>query len=179
MFGSSKRTESTETVDSSQSNKLNSSSAANMSFVPIQTDGEITESEENVNCSVPSNMAQYISNDEDMTNLVKLQSSNGVFEMRKEKWEKTVLEKYLGTFEDVKSSCPDGIELNIWITALAIKILEVSMKDKTELWELVAEKSKKYTLKEMENNEEKYKNLQDKAEQYVTKQITHKVHELV
>lgn len=130
----------------------------------------LSESEDNVEYSVLANKNQNNPNDEDMTNLVKLQTSNGMFEMKKEKWENSVFEKYSGTFENVNSSCPNDTDLHKWITALAIQILELHMKDKKELWKVVAEKSKKYLLMEIENNDGNYKNLIDKAEEYVTKQ---------
>ena len=112
-----------------------------MFCVPIQKEAVLAESEENLKYSVPSNKTQNNSNDEDMTSLVKLQASNGMFAVTKEKWETSVFEKYLGTFDNVTSRCPNSIELNIWVTALAMTILEVHMKEKKELWELVAEKS--------------------------------------
>ena len=107
---------------------------------------------------------------DDMTKLVKLQSFKGKFKIGKDTWEKTVLEKYLGSFAYVNSCCPTGTRLNMWITALAMKILEIHMIEKKELWELVAEKSKKYLMKKVSNNQLDYQNLQDAAEEYVSHQ---------
>ena len=84
-----------------------------------------------------------------MSELIGLQKSNGIFEISPKDWTESVLDFYAGKYEDVKSSCPHGVRLELWITALAIKIMEVKMSDKKELWELVAQKSKKSLCKTM------------------------------
>jgi hypothetical protein len=111
-----------------------------------------------------------ISKYDDMTKLVKLQSFKGKFKMGKVMWEKTVLEKYLGSFANVNLCCPTGTSLSMWITALSMKILELHMMEKKELWELVSEKSRKYLMKKVSHNNQSYQTLQDNAEEYVTKQ---------
>ena len=113
--------------------------------------------------------SQNSSMDNDMTKLVKSQSSNGMFEISDERWKASVFNTYLGNFQDVKASCPENTELNTWLTALAMKILEVQMIQNKDLWELVAEKSNKYLLKQLLNNEEEYNKLQEKAEAFVLK----------
>ena len=107
--------------------------------------------------------------DDKMTALVKLQMSDGMFEAAADAWDNGVFNTYLGSFEATKSACPENTEFNLWLTALAVKILELKMDEKKHLWELVADKSKKYLLKHLGNNEEEYKKLQEKAEQYVNK----------
>jgi hypothetical protein len=65
-----------------------------------------------------------------MNELIGLQKSNGIFEISSKDWTKSVMDFYAGKYEDVKSSCPPGVTLELWITALAIKIMEVKMSDK-------------------------------------------------
>ena len=45
----------------------------------------------------------------------------------------------LGAYTDVKFGCPKGMNKNLWITALSMKILEIRMGDKKDLWDLVAQ----------------------------------------
>ena len=116
------------------------------------------------------NKTKKSSVDNDMTELVKLQTSSGMFEITANGWKTSVFETYLGKFQEVKESCPEGTELNAWLTSLAMKILELKMGEKKDLWELVAEKSKKFLLSQLLNNEEEYNKLQEKAEEYITKQ---------
>ena len=77
-----------------------------------------------------------------MTEYINLQKSSGIFEISPENWAKCVLEKYLGNYMNVKSTCPSGNRMHLWITALAIKILELKMGDKKELWDLVVKRAK-------------------------------------
>ena len=102
-----------------------------------------------------------------MTQLISLQKSNGIFEISPPNWKGSVFEVFAGKYEDVQSSCPTGIKLNLWITALAIKIMEVKMSEKKELWELVIQKSKKLLNKEIKKNSETIQLLLDKAEEYI------------
>ena len=113
--------------------------------------------------------SENVSIDHDMTEIVKSQTSSGMFEITEDDWEKSVFKAYLGCFQEIQESCPDGTQLNSWLTSLAMKILEIQMIQKKDLWELVAEKSKKYLLKQLLNNEQEYNKLQEKAEAYVTK----------
>ena len=102
---------------------------------------------------------------ERMTELISLQKSDGVFKISDEDWTGSVLEEYLGSYSDVKSDCPPGIEINLWITALSMKILETKMEDKKDLWDLVMRKSHKFLKKELNGAME---NLFDQAAKYVT-----------
>ena len=101
---------------------------------------------------------------ERMTELISLQKSNGVFKMSDEDWTGSVLEEYLGSYSDVKSNGPPGIEMNLWITALSMKVLEIKMEDKKDLWDLVMRKSHKFLNKELNGSIE---NLLDLAAKYV------------
>ena len=108
--------------------------------------------------------------DDKMTALISLQSSNGMFAIPTDRalWEDSAFNKYLGSLEKVKMGCP-GIALHLWITALAMQIMKLKMPEKKNLWELVAEKSKKYLLTELMSNEEEYKKLQESAGKYIMK----------
>ena len=79
-----------------------------------------------------------------MTDLISLQKSNGSFEITNDGWTGSVVEKYLGNYNEVEKTCPVGIAMYVWITALSMKILEVKMGDKEEIWVLVHQKSKTF-----------------------------------
>ena len=102
-----------------------------------------------------------------MTELINLQKSNGIFETSSDNWIGSVLEEYLGGYSDVMSSCPNGIDINLWITALSMKILEVKMADREDLWDLVMQKSKKFLKAEVNKVYENYENLMNQAEKFV------------
>ena len=102
-----------------------------------------------------------------MTELINLQKSNGGFVVSAEDWTGSVLEKYLGNYTDVKSKCPSGIGMNLWITGLSMKIFEIKMGEKKELWDLVARKSQKFLNLELNKEKEKYQRLIEEAEKYV------------
>ena len=102
-----------------------------------------------------------------MTELINLQKSNGMFDVSREHWAGSVLEQYLGSYTDVKSNCPSGIEMHLWITALSMKILEIKMEDKKELWDLIARKSQKFLNLEMQKENRNCQELMDQAEKYV------------
>ena len=102
-----------------------------------------------------------------MTELINLQKSNGLFDVSCENWTGSVLEICLGSYVDVKSNCPSGIEMHLWITALSMKILEIKMGDEKELWDLIARKSKKFLNLEMQKEKQDCKELMDQAEKYV------------
>ena len=102
-----------------------------------------------------------------MTELINHQKSNGVFEISSKNWIGSVLEEYLGNYPDVKSCCPKGIEINLWITALSMKIFEVKMEDKKDLWDLVMQKSHKFLIAELNKVDETYENLMNEAEKFV------------
>ena len=102
-----------------------------------------------------------------MTELIHLQKSNGLFDVSFENWTGSVLEICLGSYMDVKSNCPSGIEMHLWITALSMKILEIKMGDEKELWDLIARKSQKFLNFEMQKEKQDCKELMDQAEKYV------------
>ena len=104
---------------------------------------------------------------DEMTELIGLQMSNGLFDISNKEWTGSVLEKYLGAYTEVKFGCPLGMKTYLWITALSMKILEIKMSDKKDLWDLVAQKSEKFLKEEFKQEMENYKSLIDLAEKYV------------
>ena len=88
-----------------------------------------------------------------MTELINLQKSSGAFDVSREDWAGSVLEDFLGDYEEVKSICPSEIAIHLWITALSMKILEIKMGDEKELWDLVVRKSLKFLDVEMKKTE--------------------------
>ena len=102
-----------------------------------------------------------------MTELVSLQGSNGAFKLYSKKWKNSVFEEYAGSYEAVQSSCPKCVKITLWITALAIKILELKMLGKKDLWELVAQKSRKYILAKLNQDIKERFSLLAKAEEYI------------
>ena len=105
-----------------------------------------------------------------MTVLINSQSSNGMFMFSgndEEMWNNSAFNIYAGKFEKVRSECPTGLILDLWITALAVKIMELKMPHKKDLWELVATKSKKCLLNELKNNHEECSQLLNMAEKYI------------
>ena len=108
--------------------------------------------------------------DDRMTELIDLQNSNGIFEMPSSNWIDSVFELHTGmSYDDVQSNCPDGVAFNLWITALAIKIMELKMTAHKELWEIVLQKGKNSLNIELKNNKEKYEMLLNKAEESIMK----------
>ena len=120
-----------------------------------------SKSQERVKCEATTG-----SNDR-MTELINLQKSNGMFDVTHEHWAGSVLEIYLGSYIDVTSNCPSGIEIHLWITALSMKILEIKMGDKKELWYLIARKGQKFLNLEMQKENRNCQELIDQAENYV------------
>ena len=104
---------------------------------------------------------------DDMAELISLQKSNGLFEISNNEWTGSILEKHLGAYTEVKFGCPLGMNTYLWITALSMKILEIKMGDKKDLWDLVAQKSEKFLKEELKQDMENYKSLNDLAEKYV------------
>ena len=102
-----------------------------------------------------------------MTELINLQKSNGVFLISSENWIGSIYEEYLGSYSVVVSRCPNGININSWVTALSMKILEVKMEDKQDLWDLVMRKSHKFLHAELHKDNERYENLMNQAEKFV------------
>ena len=110
---------------------------------------------------------EYNSKNHKMTTLICLQKSGGAFDIPQDKWINSGLEVFLGKFEDCHSSCPAGSKITLWVTALAIKVLELKMIETKDIWELAAKKSKKYLLNELKEDSEQYRILIQKAEQYI------------
>ena len=102
-----------------------------------------------------------------MTDLISLQKASGSFEIANEGWAGSVLEEYLGNDKEVEMTCPVGIAMHLWITALSMKIFEMKMGDKKDLWALVLRKSKIFLEGELKNEKEKYDALMEHAEKYV------------
>ena len=107
--------------------------------------------------------------DDEVARLVNLQKSNGSFEIFSDEWKNSVFELYAAKFEDVLSSCPTENNNNVWFTALAMKILELKMAEARDLWELVAKKSKRYIIIELNEDKEQCEQLLSKAEEYINK----------
>ena len=114
-----------------------------------------------------SNDASLMSLLDKMTELIKFQKSNGTFEIPPENWRTSGFEEYAGIYEDVHSSCPAGVKSTLWITALAIQILELKMSEKKDLWELIAKKGRKSILAELNQDMLGLPVLLAKAEKYI------------
>merc|ERR1712018_810145 len=72
-----------------------------------------------------------------LNELIDLQLANGTFKMGKS------IETLLDIKEeDIKKKCPQGVEMDVWITALCIVLIETKFK-KSNLWELVISKARK------------------------------------
>ena len=116
-----------------------------------------------------SKKASQMNTDDKMAQLVSLQKSNGSFEICSDEWKNGVFEVYAGKFEDVLSSCPSGVKSTVWVTALALKILELNMAETINLWELVGKKTKQFILAELKADKEQCEQLLSKAEEYINK----------
>ena len=114
--------------------------------------------------------AKLRNQDDRMTELISLQKSNGSFEISQANWAGSVFELHTGKFQDVESNRPAGITINVWMTALAFKILELEMATQKDMWELVARKSKNYILLVLKEDQEQLKMLLNNAEEYIFKQ---------
>ena len=90
-----------------------------------------------------------------------------MFDLFDKDWAGSVFEEYLGVYNDVEISRPLGIDMKIWITVLAMKILEIKMDDEKDLWYFVGQKSINFLKEKMENENEDYNLLIDLAEKYV------------
>ena len=49
--------------------------------------------------------------------------------------------------DGLNNTCPPGLCLDFWITAICVVILETRFDQDKDLWVLVAEKAKKYLMK--------------------------------
>ena len=79
--------------------------------------------------------------------LIDLQLANGTFKYGK------CLETLMNMPEDsLNNTCPPGLELDFWITAICIVIIETRFDQDKDLWVLVAEKAKKYLIRNQRRN---------------------------
>ena len=73
-----------------------------------------------------------------LNELIDLQSANGIFKMGKS------IEILLDMKEEeIKEKCPQGIDMDVWITALCIVLIETKFSESKDLWELVTSKARK------------------------------------
>ena len=117
-----------------------------------------------------SELQNKIYTSDEMTEIINLQKSNGAVEITENNWTGSVLEKYLGGYTEVKFSCPQRMDMNLWITALSMKILEIKMGNRKDLWNLVVQKSEKdlrFLKEQLKKEKRNYKELIDLAEKYV------------
>ena len=54
----------------------------------------------------------------------------------------------------IKINCPDGVDMDIWITAICIALIEIKFKESKDLWELVTSKARKAIGRSTENMDE-------------------------
>ena len=146
-------------IDYGSSSAIESESAAVSSRAESSVLGAISTSKK----------ASKTNTDDKLAQVVSLQKSSGSFEICSDEWKNSTFEVYAGKFEDVLSSCPTGIKNTVWVTALAVKILELKMAETRDLWELVVKKSKQYILAELKEDKEKCEQLLSKAEEYINK----------
>ena len=84
-----------------------------------------------------------------LNELIDLQLANGTFKMGKS------IETLLNMEEKViKINCPDGVDMDIWITAICIALIEIKFKESKDLWELVTSKARKAIGRSTENMDE-------------------------
>ena len=82
-------------------------------------------------------------------------------------WKNSVFNVYAGDMDNAKEGCPKAVSFDLWTTALAVKIMELRMADKKELWELVAGKGKLFLMNHLANNQNDYDQLLQTAEKYI------------
>ena len=118
--------------------------------------------------------------DSNMTALISFQNWNGSFTCNSEKWKNSVFEYYLGSLQQVNEKFPkhlifdsnvgnNSTNSEIWTTALAIKIMEIKMKDRINTWDLVAQKGKYFLKQRCNENVDSYHELLKEAENVVNK----------
>ena len=91
--------------------------------------------------------------------LIDLQLANGTFKYGK------CLETLINMTENgLNNTCPPGLDLDFWITAICVVILETRFDQDKDLWVLVAEKAKKYLMKNQNGTNE----VLEKARKIVT-----------
>ena len=107
------------------------------------SDGSFLPSVQKYLCVLPqSPESESKPDDEELISLVSLQLAEGNF-----KWG-TALEKILGKKkEDVKIEMSGGDDEDVWVTAIALAVIEKRFGKNKEIWKLVAEKAKKFLAK--------------------------------
>ena len=56
------------------------------------------------------------------------------------------------TEDGLNSTCPPGLCLDFWITAICVVILETIFDQDKDLWVLVAEKARQYLIRNQRKN---------------------------
>jgi len=94
-----------------------------------ESSSDDSDSEDEMKCSVKV---------PGLNELIDLQSANGIFKMGKS------IEILLDMKEEeIKKKCPQGIDMDVWITALCIVLIETKFSESKDLWELVTSKARK------------------------------------
>ena len=105
-----------------------------------ESSSDDSDAEEEMKCSVK---------EPGLNELIDLQLANGTFKMGKS------IETLLDIKEeDIKKKCPQGVEMDVWITALCIVLIETKFKESKDLWELVISKARKSIGHTTENMDE-------------------------
>ena len=99
-------------------------------------------------CSMKSNTKNSMKSDlespdgDSMLNLIHLQSADGSFKFGQ------VFEVLMKLdYEKIQAKCPYGIGMEVWITAIAVALLNKKFASDKYLWELIAHKSIIYLKK--------------------------------
>ena len=112
-----------------------------------------------------------------MTALINLQNFDGSFTILENTWNNSVFYFYAGEVETVmkflnsfqkNQNIPKDARMDLWTTALAMKILELKMPEKKDLWELVVGKARLFLMTRMANNDENCNKFLQAAEKYIT-----------
>ncbi len=100
-----------------------------------------------------------------LEDLVDLQGSSGVF-----KWGPAMQKLLKMSESDLNAKKPLEFEFSdeVWLTLVAVALLEMKMSEKNELWELVADKAVKFAKKQLGGDEEKLGKIREAAKKMVT-----------
>lgn len=96
----------------------------------------------------PSNTKNSMKSDNEspdgdaLLNLIHLQSADGSF-----KFGQTFEVMMKLDYEKIQAKCPENIEMEVWVTAIAVALLEKKFASDKYLWELIAHKSIIYLKK--------------------------------
>ena len=84
-----------------------------------------------------------------LNDLIGLQLANGSFQLGQS------LMKILNKDEEsILKSCPQDVDVNVWVTTLSIVLIETRFSDDREMWELVVGKAKQFLSGACKNYEE-------------------------